>query len=146
MSSKPQVQSLVSASKIISVKKVIICKTPKVSISNKSQIINKRSRDDFELTLKFIEKAHPGVDMNTSTFRSPTKIYINDASEHSLGEFAIHGRAWSRNIPQNIQGHAHINLLEFLSQLVSIWIDVIEKRIEPLHCILATGDNTGMVT
>ena len=92
--------------------------------------------------MKFVEKAHTGININTITFRSPTKIYINDASEHGLGGFATHGRAWSWNIPQELQGRAHKNLLEFISQLISIWIDVIEKKIHPLDCILAMRDNT----
>ena len=77
------------------------------------------------------------------TFRCPTKICINDASEHGLGGFATqHGQAWSWQIPQNLQGRAHINLLEFLSQLVSIWINIIEERTKPLDSILAMGDKT----
>ena len=112
------------------------------SITKRNQKISKRAHDDFKLALKFITRAYNGVNMNNITFRAPTKIYINDASEHGLGGFATHGRAWAWNIPKKLQGRAHINLLEFLSQLISIWIDVLEKRTKPLDCILAMGDNT----
>ena len=114
----------------------------KAALTKKNQFINKRAHEDFKLALKFLDKARQGINMNLMTFRSPNKIYINDASEHGLGGFATHGRAWAYTIPEKLQGRAHINLLEFLAQLVSIWIDVIEKRIEPLDCLLGMGDNT----
>jgi hypothetical protein len=114
----------------------------KASLTKKNQIINKRAHEDFKLAQKFLEKARKGINMNLMTFREPNKIYINDASEHGLGGFATHGRAWAYIIPEKLRGRAHINLLEFLAQLVSIWIDVIEKKIEPLDCLLGMGDNT----
>ena len=81
--------------------------------------------------------------MNLITFRAPDKIYINDASEHGLGGgFATHGRAWRWNIPSNLQGRAHINLLEFLAQLISIWIDIMEGTTKPQDCLLGMGDST----
>ena len=67
----------------------------KASITNKNQVINKRTRDDFVLAQKFLDQAYKGVSLNTMTFRVPTKIYINDASEHGLGGFSTQGRAWS---------------------------------------------------
>jgi hypothetical protein len=114
----------------------------KAAITKKNQVINKRAKDDFELALKFLERARMGINMNLITFRVPNKIYICDASEHGLGGFATHGRAWSYIIPENLRGRAHINLLEFLAQLISIWIDVLENKIEPLDCLLGMGDNT----
>ena len=80
--------------------------------------------------------------MNLITFISLTKIYINDASEYCLGRFVTHERAWLYKIPENLRGRAHINFLEFLAQLISIWIDVLEKKIEPLDYLLGMGDNT----
>ena len=80
--------------------------------------------------------------MNLITFRSPDIIHIGDASEHGMWAFASHGRAWRYLIPENLRGRAHINLLEFLTQVVSIWIDILEKKINPLDCILAMGDST----
>ena len=115
----------------------------KATISNKSQKINNRTREDFVLAKKFIEKAYSGVNMNLMTFRVPTKIYINDASEHGLGGFATHsGKAWNWVIPEKLRGRAHINLLEFLAQVISIWVDVINEEIDPLDCLLGMGDNT----
>ena len=104
--------------------------------------LNNRSRHDLELSLLFLDRAHAGINMNLITFRSPDIIHIGDASEHGMGAFASHGRAWRYLIPENLRGRAHINLLEFLTQVVSIWIDILEKKINPLDCILAMGDST----
>ena len=114
----------------------------KANITGKNQVITKRVKDDCLLAKKFIHLAHCGISMNSITFRTPTKIYINDASEHGLGGFACHGRAWSWEIPEKLRGRAHINLLEFIAQLISIWIDEIEGRLTPFDCLLGMGDNT----
>ena len=45
-------------------------------------------------------------------------------------------------IPEKLRGQAHINLLEFIAQLVGIWIDVLEGRITHMQCLLAIGDST----
>jgi hypothetical protein len=104
--------------------------------------INQRVKKDLTLSLAFLEKAHLGVSMNLMTFRAPNQIYINDASEHGLGGFATHGRAWRWHIPPSLQGRAHINLLEFMAQLISIWIDIIEEVTRPHDCLLGMGDST----
>ena len=45
-------------------------------------------------------------------------------------------------IPPDLRGRAHINLLEFITQVVGVWIAVEEKRLHPLDCMLAMGDST----
>ena len=81
--------------------------------------------------------------MNCIVFRKPTNVYLGDACEHGLGGFSVKtGKAWRYIIPVNLRGRAHINLLEFLVQVVSIWIDMIEGAINPHDCLLAIGDNT----
>jgi hypothetical protein len=56
--------------------------------------INNRVREDLKLSLQFLAVARSGISMNLVTFRTPDMTYINDASEHGLGGFATHGRAW----------------------------------------------------
>ena len=104
--------------------------------------LSKQTRDDLNLCLKFYQSAHEGVSMNLLTFRQPDTTHIGDASEHGLGAFASHGRAWRYIIPVHLRGRAHINLLEFLTQVVSIWIDIIEGKTNPEDCILCMGDST----
>ena len=114
----------------------------RATATGKPQFINKRTREDLLLAQMFLAKAAEGVNLNLMSFRSPTHIYINDASEHGIGGFATHGRAWSWVIPPKLRGRAHINLLEFIAQLVSIWTDILEKKVKPLDCLLGMGDNT----
>ena len=87
----------------------------KASITSQNQILNKRTKGDLVLAKEFLDRVAKGVNMNCMTFREPSEIYINNASEHDLGGFADHGRAWSWEIPLHLQGRAHINLLEFLA-------------------------------
>ena len=59
-----------------------------------------------------------------------------------MGGFTTHGRGWSYVIPAKLRGRAHINLLEFLAQLISIWVDISENRVQDQDCLLGMGDNT----
>ena len=114
----------------------------KAAAARRPHLINKRTRDDLILAQSFLDHAVRGINLNLMTFREPTHFYINDASEHGIGGFATHGRGWAWTIPAKLRGRAHINLLNFLAQLVSIWIDIAEHRITPLDCLLGMGDNT----
>ena len=89
----------------------------------------------------FLKKANEGISMNLVVFRKPEIVYICDASEHGLGGYTSHGRAWRLIIPNKVLGRAHINTLEYIAQLISIWIDVLEGRVKHQDCILALGDN-----
>ena len=80
--------------------------------------------------------------MNLLTFRSPDITYICDASEYGLGGFATHGRAWTYSIPVKLRNRAHINILEYLAQIISIWIDILEGTTKDEDCLLSIGDNT----
>ncbi len=65
-----------------------------------------------------------------------------DASEYGSGGFASHDRAWTYQIPLELRNRAHINILEYLAQIISIWIDIIEGTTKPEDCLLSIGDNT----
>lgn len=104
--------------------------------------LNSRVKKDLKLAKKFLKKANEGVDMNLLSFRSPDIIHIGDASEIGMGSFASHGRAWRYLIPEHLRGRAHINILEFLTQVVSIWIDIEEGAIKKGDCVLCMGDST----
>ena len=82
--------------------------------------LNMRTRKYLELAKTFIGKANQGISMNLLTFRKPDIVYICDAAEYGLGGFASHGRAWTYIIPQNLRNRAHINVLEYLAQILAI--------------------------
>ena len=105
-------------------------------------LITNMAREDLKLTRKFLLKARKGVNMNLMTFRTPDLVFIGDASEHGMGGFDSTGRAWRYLIPTQLRGRAHINLLEFLTQVIGIWLAIEEGRLKPLDCVLAMGDST----
>ena len=108
-----------------------------------NQKLSKNAIAEFELSRKFLARAHAGVSMNNIVFRQPNRIHIGDASEHGLGGMCVqNGKAWRFLIPTKLQGRAHINLLEFLIQVISIWLDIESGDVKPQDCILAMGDNT----
>ena len=87
------------------------------------------AKEDMKLARLFLKRAYKGVSLNTMVFRKPDHTYVGDASEHGLGGFALnHGGAWRYEMPAPLQGRAHINLLEFLVQLINIWIDIINNK------------------
>ena len=104
--------------------------------------LSRKSKQDLELAKVFIDKVGLGISMNLLTFRRPDIVYICDASEYGLGGFASHGRAWSFTIPDDLRNRAHINLLEYLAQIISIWLDIVENTTKPEDCLLSIGDNT----
>ena len=105
--------------------------------------LNERAKEDLMLAKHFIDKVNKGVSMNLLTFRKPNIAYICDASEYNIGSFSSYGRAWSYIILAELRNRSHINILEYLAQIVSIWIDIIEGRTNKQDCILTMGDNTG---
>ncbi len=104
--------------------------------------LNTRVRNDLTLAKGFLRKVQSGVSLNLLTFRIPGIVYICDASEYGLGGFTSHGRAWSYTIPPKLRNRAHINILEYLAQIISIWIDIIENTTKPEDFLLSIGDNT----
>ncbi len=104
--------------------------------------INRIVKEDLKLAQSFIIRANQGISLNLLTFRKPDVVYICDASEYGLGGFATHGRAWSYQIPLEFRNRAHINVLEYISQIVAIWIDIVEGNISREDCVLSIGDNT----
>ena len=108
-----------------------------------NQKIPKIVKEDLQLHHKFLKIANEGISINLLTFRDPNHIIIGDACEHGLGAFHIQsGRAYTWIIPEELKGRAHINLLEFLTQVIQVWLEILENRIKPEDCILALGDNT----
>ena len=70
--------------------------------------------------------------MNLLTFRKPTQKTIGDALEHGLGvSHDESGVGWIRATPEKLCGRAYINLLELMTQVIQIWLDVMDGRIPP---------------
>ena len=53
-----------------------------------------------------------------------------------MGGFISKGRAWWWNPPKEYWDSAHINLLEFCAELLSIWINIVEDTMYDENCLL----------
>ena len=40
---------------------------------------------------------------------------------------------------------AHIDILEYIAQIISVWIDILEERVRSEDCILSIGGNTSIL-
>ena len=107
--------------------------------------ISKRLEHDLELWLKFLKDAHEGISMNLLTFRQPSRCHRTDSCELGLGGFSSVGKAWRWIIPIGLRGRAHIGLLEYLAQIVSIWLDIYDGDISAEDCVLSMGDSTNAI-
>ena len=112
---------------------------------NMPYTLNKTVLADLELMLAVLERARKGINMNLLTYRIPNAQSKVDACPRGLGGYSKAGRAWRFIIPHHLLGRAHINLLEFLAILVSVWLDIIEESVKPLDCLLVMGDSTTAV-
>lgn len=70
--------------------------------------------------------------MNLISFRQITNIYITDSCQSGLGGFSSKGKAWRWKIPDCLLGHVCIGLLEYLAEVVAIWMDIINGDIHAL--------------
>jgi hypothetical protein len=94
-------------------------------------------KSDLHLLSSFLDYAHDGISMNTIVFRHPTHIYSSDASEFGLGGYSlISGKAWRFKLPIDCRLRTSLNSLEFLSCMITIWIDMSDD-IDEESCILS---------
>jgi len=104
--------------------------------------MTKECRNDLLLMLKFLDKAHVGIDMNLISYRRPTHIYRSDSCPFGLGGYSDEGFAWRFELPPNLRFRASNNLLEFMASIISPWIDIIAKRLSKSDCALSMTDST----
>jgi hypothetical protein len=98
---------------------------------------------DLGLQADFINLAKSGLSLNNLTYRKPTIIYRSDACEFGLGGYnLVSGRAWRWELPIELQNRTSINSLEFLSCLITIWVDASISHIQFEDCILSQSDST----
>ena len=86
-------------------------------------------RLDLGLMMKFLDKAHDGIDMNLLSFRRPTHINRSDSC----------GFAWRFELQPGLRFWASNNLLKFMASIISPWIDILAGR---FNCALSMTDST----
>jgi len=98
---------------------------------------------DLHICLKMLDYASEGISINNIVFRKPTTFYRSDASEFGLGGYnLISGQAWRFQLPVDLRLQTLLNSLEFLACVITIWIDILNNKINPEDCILSQSDST----
>jgi len=105
--------------------------------------LSAKELSDLSIHSDFLHYAKRGVSLNNIAFRKPTTIYRSDASEFGIGGYNIvSGRAWRWELPVALRLHTSINSLEFISSVITIWIDIYLGLISPEDCILSQTDSS----
>ena len=74
-------------------------------------------------------------------------MYLSDTYPHGMGGFSLlSGRAWRIQLPIELVGKVSNNLLEYLAQIICIWVDILIGAIKPHDCCLSAEDNTTAVS
>ena len=105
------------------------------------QNLHTREKSDLKLWIKILQQVSTlGISLNMVNFTKPTNITISDACETGMGGYSDCGLAWRFMIPLELQGIFTINLLEFISAIITIYT-VIQKH-GPNRKILAFTDSS----
>ena len=79
----------------------------------------------MKLSKRFIDKVQNGVSMNLLTFRKPDIVYVCDTSEYGLGDLHPMVETLTYQMTPELRNRAHIHILQYLAQIISVWIDII---------------------
>ena len=114
-------------------------------VNSKVKLSN-REIDDIKIWLDFYRKARTGVSFNLIVFRQPSKMYLSDSCPHRVGSFSLKsGRAWRLKLPLDLVWKVSNDLLEFMADIICIWVDILENEMDTFDCYLSLGDNTSAI-
>jgi hypothetical protein len=80
--------------------------------------------------------------MNLLAFCAPDRVYHSDLCPAGLGGYSNQGHAWRFQIPANLQFQATNNLLEYLTAIITPWIDLLNGQLKSGDCALSMTDST----
>ena len=99
--------------------------------------------EDLKLMLYSLDKANSGVDMNMIVYCKPTHTYRSDSYPMGLGQGYSHtGWAWRYYLLPHLQFRASNNLLEYITSIITPWIDILAGRLQPSDCLLSMTDSS----
>jgi hypothetical protein len=89
-----------------------------------------------------LDTGKDGISINSIVYRKQTKIYRSDASEFGLGGYnIISGDACHFEIPIDCRLRTSLNSLESIACLITIWVNILNRKIDPEDCILSQTDS-----
>ena len=98
--------------------------------------------EDLELMQETLLLARRGINMNLLTYHLPSHVYRSDACPAGIGGYSSKGRVWRFKIPPELQFRATLNFLEWIGCQIGPLIDLEERNLPPLSCILSMTDNS----
>jgi hypothetical protein len=104
--------------------------------------INEECRNDLQLMIGMIKRAHEGINLNIIVFQCPTHIYRSDLCPAGLGGYSNSGFAWRWYLTPHLLFQALNNLLEHLAAIITPWVDIIRGCLKVGDCALSMTDST----
>ena len=92
-------------------------------------------------------RANLDILFNLIVYRAPTKMHISDLCPYRLGGFLVLRRRVQRlKLLPDLAGKVLNNLLEFITEIICIQVDILEREINLCDCCLLLGDNSSTVS
>ena len=90
---------------------------------------------------------YEGISFNLIVFRQPTKIYLTNTCSYGMGGFLVaSGQVWRLKLPLDLVDLVLNNILQFILEIIYIWVDIIEGRIEKYDYYLLLDDNMSIIS
>ena len=89
-----------------------------------------------------MDMGRSGIDLNLIAFLAPTHVYYSDFCPASLGGHSREGFAWRFPTPTNLRFRASNNLLEFVTAIITPWVDIIAGRLQRGDCAQSMTDSS----
>ena len=111
------------------------------------QHLKQWEEDDLKLWQQFLQySTKEGISFNNMCFTKHNTMILTDASEWGLGGYnPSTGTAWRFELPIWMRESMHINLLEFISCTIGIWLELIRQKDSTFIKIKALTDNSSAV-
>lgn len=104
--------------------------------------ISDEVRDDLNLWILFLQRAHKGLSINSIIFRLPTCVGITDASEYGIGGYCLSsGLAWRYEFSKTERETFSLNLKEFIASVINGKM-ILPYDKSPSPCLLNLGDSS----
>ena len=101
---------------------------------------------DLQLWLHFLHRAHEGISINLIIERQPDCIFVTESCEYGLGGFSMKtGKAFRYEIPYYLRFRVSNNVLEYLAEVIAVWLGVLDGEVQDESCVFSGTDNTSAV-
>ena len=109
--------------------------------------LSRRTLDDLDLWLEFLESAKTGISINRVIFRKPTITTFSDSSECGIGGFCPQtGIGWRYQLSPAEQQAFTLNTKEYIASAIDMEVQADNmETTSPFPCILNRSDSSSTV-